>query len=289
VFLNLAANYIMVYGKFGFPALGVAGAGYGTSLVCAVMFAAIVVHVERNAMLRAYEVFSHLMRLDWPVLRDILGLGWSAGAISAVESTLFSTISVLLGIIGTTALAAGQIAYNCMTMPFMVVAALSAAASVRVAHGVGIGSPAAARRAGKFSICFGIGYMALIALAFWLFPEQLAALFVDSGDADAREVIVLAASFLGVAAVFQIFDGTQVITVGALRGVRDTTGPFAIGLLGYWAIGLGSGYLFAFELGHGGIGLWWGLALGLATSASLLVLRFHLRTSALMRAAAAPA
>jgi MATE family multidrug resistance protein len=289
VFLNLAANYALVFGKFGFPALGVAGAGYGTSLVCAVMVLALVVHVMREPTLRAYRVFAELDRFDGPVLREILRLGWSAGAISAVESTLFSGISVLLGVIGTTELAAGQIAYNCITVPFMVVAALSTAASVRVAHGMGVGSAAAARQAGRLSIGFGICYMALIALVFWLMPEQLAALFLAADDPYAAEVSATAAAFLSVAAVFQIFDGTQVITVGALRGVKDTTSPFAIGLLGYWAIGLGGGYLLAFELGHGGVGLWWGLALGLAASASLLVLRFHLRTSALMRAEAVAA
>ncbi len=285
--LNLAANYALVFGKFGFPAMGVAGAGVGTSFVCAVMFLAIAVHVWRNPFLRAFHVFAELARPHWPSFKEILRVGWSAGAISAVEGGLFATISVLLGVIGANALAAGQIAFNCMTVPFMVVYALSTAASVRVAHGIGRGNMTAARQAGRLSIGYGLCYMAAVAVVLWLFPGLLAGLFLDAGDPNAAEVAGLAASFLAVAAVFQIFDGTQVVVVGVLRGYKDTAVPFGIGLIGYWAVGLGAGYLFAFQLGHGGIGLWWGLALGLATSATLLLIRFHLRSAALIRAATA--
>lgn len=284
VFLNLAANYALVFGKFGLPAMGVAGAGLGTSLVCAVMFLAIALHVRRSPFLSRFAVFANLLTPHWPSFKEILRVGWSAGAISAVEGGLFATVSVLLGVISAQALAAGQIAFNCITVPFMVVYALSTAASVRVAHGVGIGSMTAARQAGHLSIAYALCYMAGVAVVLWLFPDLLAGLFLDSADPDAAEVTRLAGAFLAIAAVFQVFDGTQVVVIGALRGLKDTAVPFAIGLVGYWAVGLGTGYLFAFELGHGGIGLWWGLALGLATSATLMVIRFHLRSTALVRA-----
>jgi MATE family multidrug resistance protein len=284
--LNLAANYALVFGKFGFPAMGVAGAGVGTSFVCLVMFVAIAWHVWREPALRAYRVFADLSVPDWPSFKEILRVGWSAGAISAVEGGLFAAIAVLLGVIGANALAAGQIAFNCITVPFMVVYALSTAASVRVAHGVGSGSMAAARQAGGLSIGYGFCYMAGVAVILWLFPDLLSGLFLEPDNPNSDEVARLAASFLAVAAVFQIFDGTQVVVIGALRGLRDTAVPFGIGLVGYWAVGLGSGYMFAFVMGHGGIGLWWGLALGLATSALLMLARFHLRSAALVRAAA---
>lgn len=287
VFLNLAANYVLVFGKFGFPAMGVAGAGLGTSIVCAAMFLAIAVHARRNPALRAFRVFSDLARPHWSSFKEIWRVGWSSGAISAVEGGLFATISVLLGVIGANALAAGQIAFNCITVPFMVVYALSTAASVRVAHGVGSGSMTAARQAGRLSIAFGLCYMAAVAVVLWLFPDLLAGLFLEDANPDSEEVAQLAAAFLAIAAVFQIFDGTQIVVVGALRGLKDTTVPFFIGLVGYWAVGLGSGYFFAFVLGHGGIGLWWGLALGLAASATMMLVRFHLRSGVLVRAAAA--
>lgn len=284
--LNFAANYALVFGKFGFPAMGVAGAGVGTSLVCAMMFLAIAWHVWREPTLRAFHVYADLLTPDWTSFREILRIGWSSGAISAVEGGLFSAIAVLLGVIGANALAAGQIAFSCITVPFMVVYALSTAASVRVAHGVGSGSMPAARQAGALSIGYGFGYMACVAVALWLFPDLLAGLFLEADNPNSAEVARLAASFLAVAAVFQVFDGTQIVVIGALRGLKDTTVPFGIGLVGYWAVGLGAGYLFAFHLGHGGIGLWWGLALGLATSATLMLVRFHLRSAALVRAAA---
>ena len=284
VFLNLAANYVFVFGKFGFPAMGVAGAGVGTSLVCAWMFLAIAAHVWRNPFLRSFGVFTDLLRPHWPSFKEILRVGWSAGAVSAVEGGLFATVSVLLGVIGANALAAGQIAFNCITVPFMVVYALSTAASVRVAHGVGSGSMVAARQAGRLSIGYALCYMACVAVALWLLPDLLASLFLDAEDPNAAEVAQLAGAFLAIAAVFQVFDGTQIVVICALRGLKDTTVPFGIGLIGYWAVGLGAGYVFAFEMGHGGIGLWWGLALGLATSATLMVIRFHVRSAALIRA-----
>ena len=200
---------------------------------------------------------------------------------------MFSAIAVLLGVIGADALAAGQIAFNCITVPFMVVYALSTAASVRVAHGVGTGSMAAARQAGRLSIGYGLGYMACVAVLLWLFPDLLAGMFLEAENPNSAEVARLAASFLAVAAVFQVFDGTQIVVIGALRGYKDTTVPFGIGLIGYWAVGLGAGYLFAFHLRHGGIGLWWGPALGLGTSATLMLFRFHLLSTALVRSAAA--
>jgi MATE family multidrug resistance protein len=285
--LNLAANYALVFGEFGFPEMGVAGAGLGTSFVCLVMFLAIAWHAWRQPALRTYRVFSELLRPHWASFVEILRVGWSAGAISAVEGGLFATVSVLLGVIGANELAAGQIAFTCTTVAFMVVYALSTAASVRVAHGVGSNDLTGARQAGRLAIGYGTCYMIGVAVMLWLFPETLAGLILNADTSDAAEVVRIAAAFLAVAAVFQIVDGIQVVVVGALRGYKDTTVPFAIGLFGYWVVGLGSGYLFAFHLGHGGIGLWWGLALGLATSATLLLIRFHLRSAALMRAAAA--
>jgi MATE family multidrug resistance protein len=126
--------------------------------------------------------------------------------------------------------------------------------------------------------------MAVMGILMWVKPEATVSIFLDPDDPAAADVLPLAASLIVIAAVYQIVDGGQIIAMGALRGLNDTTVPFLLGLLGYWVIGMGSGYIFGFALGHGAVGVWWGLALGLAASASLLTWRFHRRTQALLLA-----
>ncbi|MEX0697749.1 MAG: MATE family efflux transporter [Dongiaceae bacterium] len=289
VFLNLLATYTLVFGKFGFPALGVAGAGYGTALVSWAMFAALALHVVRAPGFRAYAPFRRLGRLDPPLIRQILRLGAPVAGITAVEAGLFSSVTVLMGLFGATALAAHQVATAFASLVFMVPLGLSQAAAIRVAHGLGRGSVAAARQAGRLGIVLGAAFMAVMAAAMWTAPDAIVALFLDTADPANAEVLALAAVLLGIAAVFQIVDGVQVIAVGALRGLRDTTAPLLVGLLGYWGVGLTGGWLLAFPLGMGGPGLWLGVAFGLAVAAVLLSWRFQARTGALMRADRRPA
>ncbi|HLB79182.1 MAG TPA: MATE family efflux transporter [Dongiaceae bacterium] len=282
--LNLAACYTLVFGKFGFPALGVAGAGYGTALVSWVMFAALALHVVRAPGFRAYRPFGALGRLDPPLLRQILRLGTPVAGLMAVEAGLFSAVAVLMGLFGATALAAHQVAASFASLVFMVPMALGQAATIRVAHGLGRGSVAAARQAGRLGIVAVALFMAVMAVVMWTAPEAIVSLFLDTADPENAKVLALAAVLLGIAAVFQIVDGVQVIAAGALRGLKDTTAPLLVGLLGYWGVGLTAGWLLAFPFGLAGPGLWLGVAFGLAVAAVLLSWRFHARTGALLRA-----
>jgi MATE family multidrug resistance protein len=284
--LNLVLVYVFVFGIAGWEGWGVAGAGIGTSLVCWAMFVALAAHAVRAKAFRGYRVFHGLLRFDGRLSAEILRLGLPVAGMSAVESGLFLAVQLLIGTLGAAALAANQIAFSICAISFMIPAAIGQAATMRVAYGMGAGSVPAARQAGFIAIGFSAGYMALMAVLLWLFSREVASLYLDRADPANAGSLALAAVLVGIAAVFQIVDGVQVTAVGALRGIKDTTVPFAIGLVGYWGIGLGSGYIFAFLLGHGAVGLWWGLALGLAASASLLTWRFHRRTRALLRAAA---
>ncbi|MEX1107462.1 MAG: MATE family efflux transporter, partial [Dongiaceae bacterium] len=187
-------------------------------------------------------------------------------------------IAVMMGWIGTTALAANQIAGAVSSMMFMIPWAMSQAVSVRVSYGVGWRDPVAARRAGFVAIRIGIVYMAAMAVIIWLFPETFISLFIDEDDPQRAVVESLGLQLLLIAAVFQVVDGTQIIAMGALRGLQDTHVPFFIGTVGYWLTGLGSGYVFAFVVGWGAVGLWWGVAMGLLAAAILLTWRFHTRS-----------
>jgi len=152
---------------------------------------------------------------------------------------------------------------------------LSQAATVRVAFELGAGRALAARRAGFLALALGIGFMSTAAMVLWSIPDFIIGAYIDIADPANRETVQIARHLIAVAAVFQVFDGMQVIAAGALRGYKDTMIPMLLGTFGYWGIGFTGCWLFAFPLGYGAVGLWWGLALGLAAAAVMLTLRFH--------------
>ena len=280
--LNAALTYSLVFGAFGLPALGVAGAGWATTIVCWVMFAALAWHVSRAARFKPYRVFRGLGRIDPSALRQILTLGMPLGGLALMEGGLFAVTAILMGVIGATALAANQIVITVIAMTFVVSMALGEAAAIRVAFGMGAGDPAQSRRAGLLGITIGALFMAAAALVLLTAPETLTGLFLDLDDPANREVVELTASLFVIAALFQISDGVQAISSRALRGLRDTFTPMWIAGLGYWGFGIPGGYLLGFVFGYGAAGLWWGLALGLSVTAAMLTRRF-LRLSRVKR------
>jgi MATE family multidrug resistance protein len=282
--INFAIVYGLVVGALGLPSLGVRGAGYGTALVSCGMFVALAIHVATARGLREYRIFDGVLRFDPTLCGRIFRVGLPAGGISTVESGLFVAVQLLIGTLGVIALSANQIAFTFQGIVFMVPLALSQAAAARVGFNLGAGDLAAARRSGFVALSLSAVYMAAMAAFMWTNADAIVSIFLDAADPTAAAVLPLAASLIIIGAVFQIVDGTQIVAMGALRGLSDTMVPFILGLLGYWAIGLTSGYVFAFFLGHGAVGLWWGLALGLTASATLLTWRFHRRTRALLLA-----
>ena len=284
--VNLALVYSLVTGAFGLPSFGVRGAGYGTSLVSLGMFIALALHVATAKGLREYRIFEGIFRFDAALCGRIFRLGLPAGGMSTAEAGLFLTVQLLVGTLGVIPLAANQIAFTFLTIVFMIPAALGQATTARVGFGLGSGNLAAARRSGLVALGLSTAYMAVMGILMWADPEATVSIFLDPDDPAASQVLPLAAALIVIAAVYQIVDGGQIIAMGALRGLSDTTVPFLLGLLGYWVIGMSSGYVFGFVLGHGAVGVWWGLALGLAASASLLTWRFHRRTRALLLAQA---
>jgi MATE family multidrug resistance protein len=280
--LNLAVVYTLVTGAFGMPAMGPRGAAIGTTLVNWAMFAALAFHVTRAEPFRGYRVFAELARIDWSVCVRIFRIGIPAAGTYAVESGLFVIVQLLMGTISIAALSANQVAYTFGGLIFMIPAAISQAAAARVGFWLGAGNPRAVRQAGFIAFLLCIPYMAATSLFMWLFPEAIVNLFLDPGNEDIAAVMSLAVTLLAIGAVFQVVDGTQYVALGALRGINDTKGPFWLGLLGYWGIGLGSGYVLAFPLDRGPAGLWVGMALGLTVTAALLTWRFHHRTQAML-------
>jgi MATE family multidrug resistance protein len=171
----------------------------------------------------------------------------------------------------------------------MVPLGLGQAATVRVAYELGAGRALSARRAAFVALALGIGFMGAMAAVLWTVPEAIIAVYVDIADPANGETVEIARRLIAIAAVFQVFDGMQVIAAGALRGYRDTFVPMILAAFGYWGTGFLGGWLLAFPLGYGAVGLWWGLALGLAVVAILLTLRLHLLAPPTIRSAEAVA
>jgi MATE family multidrug resistance protein len=274
ILLNLALNYILVFGHLGLPAMGVAGAGWASTIVCWWMLAALIIEVSWSRRFKVYRVFHALLRIDLTTIGQILRLGLPAGGMAAAESGFFTACALLMGVIGASALAANQIAIMFLSIMFMVPAAISHAASARVAFGLGLGDARAGRRAGIVAMVTGVSYMLFSVAVVLAIPETIANLFLDPTMAGNEEVIALAVQLLFIAAIYQVGDGLQIVATGALRGLKDTVMPLVIGLCGYWVVGLGTGAILAFWMAWGPTGIWWGMVSGLTVTAILLTLRF---------------
>jgi MATE family multidrug resistance protein len=271
---NAALNWILIYGHLGAPPLGVAGAGIASAIVGWLMFAGLALYTIAAPGFGGLWVFGKVGARDWRHVKDLVRLGAPIGGIVALEAGVFVSAGVLMGLIGADALGANQIVLNVASITFMVPMGLSQAATVRCAFELGARRPRAAWRAGLVALGLGAAFMAAAAIVLWSAPRAIIAIYLDVNAAANQGVVSIAMLLMIIAALFQVFDGTQTVAAGALRGYKDTATPLLIAGIGYWAIGFAGGCLLAFPLRQGATGLWWGLALGLATVATLLVIRF---------------
>ncbi|WP_119166520.1 MATE family efflux transporter [Algihabitans albus] len=275
--VNVPLDYLLIHGALGVPALGIAGAAWATSLIWVGLFAWLVAVVLRDREFRRYHVFVRFWRPDWQRYREIWRIGLPVGVTLIAESGLFGACQLLMGLIGTLELAAHAVAIQVASVAFMVPLGIGQAAQVRVGQRFGAGDRAGVRRAGWMAMLLAGVTTGAAALVMWFAPEAIVGLFLESGSPIDGPVFVLAVNFLLVAAVFQLVDGAQVAMVSSLRGLSDTAWPLVIAVLSYWVVGFGAAWVFAFPLGLDGVGVWMGLAVGLAAAAVGLTLRFVLR------------
>lgn len=274
VAVNAAAAWCLIFGKLGFPALGLVGAGVATTLADILMFASLAVIAYTDRKFRRYHLLGRFWRSDWPRFRELWRLGLPIGATLVFEVTVFNASSFLMGLIGTSSIAAHAIALQIATLSFMVPLGLSQAATVRVGRAYGARDAHGIQRAGWTAFAMSAGFMLLSALAMLLFPRTLIGVFLDLDSPGNAPVIALAVSFLMIAALFQLADGSQAVTAGMLRGLHDTRLPMIYAAFGYWAIGLVLSVVLAFVVKLEGIGIWLGLAAGLIVVAVLLMVRW---------------
>ncbi len=262
--LNLVANWILIFGNLGAPALGAVGSGWATAI--SRWFMCICLLVAAWPLLGPYLRSLHREALARAPLLRMMRLGAPIGFHLFLEFGAFGAIGVAMGWLGATAMSGHQIAVNLAAFAFMIPLGISQAAAVLVGRAVGREDSARARRCGGGAVILCSLVMAFTAAAFLTLPEWLAALFsTDPG------IAAVAAALMPVAGMFQLVDGLQVVCAGALRGVADTLRPMVYNVLGFWLFGLPISLVLGFALGWGPVGLWWGLAAGLGAVALLLM------------------
>jgi MATE family multidrug resistance protein len=267
--VNVVANYVLIFGNWGFPALGARGCGIATALGMWTVLAAMLWLLSRDPRYRIYGLFA---RWDWPCwrkLRPLLVLGLPIGVGLFLETAVFAAVALLLGTLGAVAAAAHQVALNVAALTFMIPLGLSMAITVRVGHAMGAADPHAARFRGFTGIVLSGGFM--VAMAVLIFFGNLSIARFYTAD---PQVVAVAAGLLHLAALFQLSDGLQVSALGALRGLKDTRTPMLIVLVAYWLIAFPLAYLLGIVLDLGPTGPWFGLIAGLTVAAVLLNARF---------------
>jgi len=268
--INILLNYLFIYGNWGFPEMGLNGAGYATLIARILMFLAMAIYVWKTPAFQKVRQHISDTLFDWEYMRKIFVVGVPTGLQSLFEFGAFSAAVFMMGWIGKNTLAAHQIAINLSSITFMFCSGIATAASIRVGNQYGLKNKSLLRIAAFTNMKMGAWVMGVFALCFILFGRYLSSLYVDE-----TEVIQIAAQLLMVSAAFQLSDGLQVITLGALRGLEDVKVPALITFIAYWVIGLPFGYYLAFSLQLEGIGIWIGLAVGLTVAATLLIARFN--------------
>jgi MATE family multidrug resistance protein len=273
--LNGLLAYALINGAFGFPRLDLLGAGLATTSVNIAMCIAAIGICCACRPFKKYHVLSRFWHPDWALMRQLAAIGLPISGALTLEWGLFSSAAILVGWIGSTALAAHQIALQVATVLFMVPYGISLAATVRVGHAVGRRDAASARRAGFVAIALGAGIM--IPTTFLIIASRsiIPRMFLGGTGSAVPETAQLAATLLLIGASFFVFDAIQAIAAGALRGLNDTRMPMIYSAVSFWLIGFSSAYLLAFSAGLNTVGIWIGFSLAVITFAMLLVLRFH--------------
>ncbi|WP_296761674.1 MATE family efflux transporter [Sediminimonas sp.] len=273
VAVNIVINYALIFGNWGAPEMGVRGAAVASAAVHSVSLVLLAVYAARAT--REHTLFQRLWRPDGEAFALVFRLGWPIGITNLAEMGLFAASSVMMGWLGAQALAAHGIALQVASVTFMVHLGLSNAATVRAGRALGRRDAAGLRRGAEVVLALS-GAVGLATVAvFLLVPEWLMGLFLSPDDPQRDAVVSIGVGLLAAAALFQLADAAQVIALGLLRGVQDTRVPMVIAALAYWAVGIPVSYVLGFGLGWGGVGVWLGLAAGLALAGVFMLLRFR--------------
>lgn len=271
--LNIPADYVLMYGKLGFPAMGAEGTGYATTFVQLISGVCMILFTASFKPFKRFHIYARTRGPEWKYIKELLYVGLPSGVSSTMEVMLFASVSLLMGTLSVAASAAHQITLSIAATIFMIPFGLSMAISQRVGLAVGQGSMENARFRGFLGTVICTLIMTTTAILIFSIPDIIVGVYTN--DPEAKE---LAISLLFMAGLFQISDGLQVGGYGALRGLKDTRIPMVVNFISYWLVGFSVGYYLGIHSGMGPKGLWIGLISGLSVAAVLHNWRFHVLT-----------
>jgi MATE family multidrug resistance protein len=274
--VNALANYMFIFGNWGAPELGVRGAAIASLTSHSASLLAVVIYVLKA--MPEHQIFVRLWRPDWEMLARVFRLGLPIGVTGLSEVGLFAASAVMMGWLGTIALAAHGIALQLASITFMIHLGISNVATIRAGNAFGRRDPAHLVRGAVTATTMSLLVAAATIVGFVLWPEPLINAFMQRDEPARDQILAVGVGLLAMAALFQLVDGAQAVALGLLRGVQDTKVPMILAGISYWVVGIPASYLFGFMLGLNGIGVWLGLVVGLGVAALLLNARFWTTT-----------
>lgn len=273
VSLNIVLSYLLIFGKLGLPLLGIAGAGWGTTISCCITAITLVIYVLSNHNFRSY-CQSMLCFQGKSYLWELIKLGVPMGTMFCFEVGFFLALTLLMGTLGPQWLAANQVTMQYMGSLMGVIFAVAQAITVRMGYLLGKKEFHSAKQAAYLGVSISAIAMIMVAICYWTMPYQLIAIDFDSSNLNNLTTIKIIKNLFIAAAIFQLFEATRISLFGALRALKDTRFTLWISILSFWGIALPVGYLLAKLLHWNGSGLWWGMVMGAFTSVILLYRRF---------------
>ena len=277
VALNVPLNWVLMFGKFGLPALGAKGCGYATSIVIWLQVLLLLAYIRHHPHFRDFDVFS---QWDWPQaerIKELLHVGVPIAVTIFVEGSIFVGAAILIGRLGPVPTAGHLVAINFSALVFMIPLGMSSAVTTRVGNAIGRGDPVAARYAGLIGLLIVMCTQIISATVMIAFPAWVVGIYTSD-----PAIAAVAVTLLFYAAIFQFPDGFQICSAGALRGLKDTKVPMVYNIISYWLIGMSLGYYLTFPMQLGPSGMWMGMIAGLTTGAILMTGRFLRRSSELI-------
>ena len=272
---NIVGNYVLGFGKLGFPAMGLQGLALATVLAWWGMFVGLGLYVWLHPAMKGYRVFGGLRRIQLDCLWELVWVGVPIGLFSGLEAGFFTTVMLMVGTLGTEVLAAHQVVLQTIVVVFMVPLGISFATTVRVGQWLGRRDVLGIRQAAWVSTVATASFTGVVSVVFLLVPEQVIGIYLDVNEPANARVVSLAVPLLMVAALAQVMDGLQKTVYGLLQGLQDTRVPTVLNAIGFWGIGLSLGYVLGFPLGMGSVGLWIGQSVAVAVVAALFMWRFR--------------
>jgi MATE family, multidrug efflux pump len=273
VCLNIFFSFVFIFGKFGFPVLGIAGAGWGMTISYWITVVVLVSYVLLSNKYKKY--FFHILNVKKPsFLWELLQVGVPMGTMYCFEVAFFFVLTLIMGSISSQLLAANQIAFQYMGTLMAVIFSIAQAITVRMGHLLGAKEVDAAKRAAYMGILIAASFMSVIAIFYWFFPSILISVDFNVHDPRNSEIVQDIKKFFMISAVFQIFEAIRISLFGALRALKDTHFTLLASIFSFWFIALPLGYLLATYFHFGGMGLWCGMVMGASSSIILLYWRF---------------